>query len=153
MTVQWMYLDKRAASVSAIRDLPSMRHIMANYQDDIDESKSHLTAVHGVMPSGMRGGGINPHANESQMASTLDLIDVVETRHDLACEYMAWFLPAWDALSDTERYLLSSFYHPIEKSIAEMIKEVCEALGYERSSIYRMRDKALDHITLLLYGR
>lgn len=152
MTIPWMYLDKRAASIGAVKDFPLMRHILDNYSDDIGESKAHLTTMHKPVLGGMPG-AINPKAHESHLVSTLDLIDVIEKRYAQAIEYMAWFLPAWNALSEEERHLLTMFYEQKEKSIAVVIKDLCEELGYERSSVYRMRDKALDHITLLLYGK
>lgn len=155
MTIPWLYLDKRLAAVNALKDFNSMKRTIDSYEDDWKEARSHLTSVHApVLTHAPRAAsGFHPRAAESQMASTLDLMDVIEKRYSQALEYMAWFQPAWDALSKCERDILSAFYLNEEISRSEVVQQLCAALGYEKSTVYSRKDKALGHLALLLYGK
>lgn len=153
MTIAWMYLDKKAAAISALKDYASMKHILTAYVDDATEVRKHLVSI--PTPTLMAGVSreINPHATESHIVRTLDLIDVVKQRYDRAMEYMAWFRPAWDALSEEERLILSVFYQQEDVSRLEIIQRLGDMLGLEKSAVYTRKDKAACHLALLLYGK
>ena len=53
------------------------------------------------------------------------------------------------ALSGEERQILHTLYIYPKKGNLE---QICTDLGVEKSSIYRRRDKALEHFALALYG-
>ena len=64
---------------------------------------------------------------------------------------MSWFKPAWEQLSEEERYVLETFYMDEEESGAALT--IAEELNIERSSAYNKKNRALDHLTMLLYGK
>ncbi|WP_258522197.1 hypothetical protein [Actinomyces sp. Z5] len=77
-------------------------------------------------------------------------------RRDLqAREYMNWFVPAWQALTDDERWILETcFLHEdSEVSSGELTQRVCEHFLIEKSTAYRRRTAALEHLAALLYGK
>ena len=45
-----------------------------------------------------------------RLAETLDRIDIYRARYGQAREYMAWFLPAWQLLTDDDRFVLEAFF-------------------------------------------
>ena len=65
---------------------------------------------------------------------------------------MAWFQPAWDALGEDEKTVLTMFYLS-ENGKTDAIEEISERFCVERSSAYKKKDRALAHLALLLYGR
>ena len=56
---------------------------------------------------------------------------------------------ALSALSDDERLILDRFYINREKDSVGLL---CEELCLERSRVYQLKDKAVRHFTLILYG-
>jgi hypothetical protein len=64
---------------------------------------------------------------------------------------MNWFKPAWEQLTEEERYVLETFYMDAEESGAALT--ISEELNIERSSAYNKKNRALDHLTMLLYGK
>jgi len=145
-------LNKCAAAVDALKDYNSMKHILLSYSIDATEIQEHLTFIHTPMPSWSAPGSINPHGTDGSIARSLDLADFVEDRYHQALEYMAWFQPAWDALSGDERFILSEFFMSNIKK-TEVIAKMSERLNLERAQIYRQREKAIRRLALLLYGK
>ena len=52
-------------------------------------------------------GARNPQAGETQILHGIAEIDVLEERKRQAEEFMAWFQPAWDALGEDEKTVLT----------------------------------------------
>ena len=152
MKIPWAYLNKCAATIDALTDYNSMKHILLSYADDATEVREHLVSVHAPVLSWGAPGVVNPHATDGRIARSLDLADVVEDRYEQALEYMAWFQPAWDALSDDERFILSEIYMN-ETNRTEAILSIGERLNLERAQVYRRKDKAVSRLSLLLYGK
>lgn len=94
----------------------------------------------------------NPQAGENQILHGIAEIDVLEERKRQAEEFMAWFQPAWDALGEDEKTVLTMFYLS-ENGKTDAIEEISERFCVERSSAYKKKDRALAHLALLLYGR
>ena len=90
--------------------------------------------------------------SENQILHGIAEIDVLEERKRQAEEFMAWFQPAWDALGEDEKTVLTMFYLS-ENGKTDAIEEISERFCVERSSAYKKKDRALAHLALLLYGR
>jgi hypothetical protein len=152
MTIAWIYLDKRAAVIDALKDYSSMEYIIRNHADDLDEAEEKLTAMRSSAPTGIPGTK-NPKAGEARLAATLDEIDVLKERYRRALEYMEWFKPAWDALTEDEQFVLSEFYHNEDSRQVDAIGNICDRFHIERSSAYKKKNRALERLTILLYGK
>ncbi len=153
MDIAWQYLDKRGAAVHALKDFESMKHIIAHTKEDVADARQRIARVSAPILSHMPRGPRNPQAGESRIAEGLDTIDVLTTRHHHAVEFMTWFRPAWDALSEAERYVLEKFYLTAEEQQTDCVLDICERFHIERTSAYKRKDRALAHLTLLLYGQ
>lgn len=94
----------------------------------------------------------NPQAGEDRMITGIEEIDVLKERLRQAKEYMAWFQPAWDALSDDDRLVLDFFYNSNQYG-AGAADLVADHYCIERASAHRKKVRALDNLTTLLYGR
>ena len=61
--------------------------------------------------------------------------------------------PAWDSLSEDERYVLEQFYGGEEEKQIDAVYNICEHLHIERSTAYNKKNRAVQHLALLLYGK
>lgn len=109
MSIMWKYLDKRGAAIRVLKDYESMKFIIANTDDEIKGIQIDMITPGSPSLSGMPKAH-NPQAGEDKIIRALDEIDVLKERYRQAMEYMDWFKPAWDSLSDDERYILECFY-------------------------------------------
>ena len=74
----------------------------------------------------------NPHAVEDRMIKGIEEIDILRERYRQAVEYMEWFLPAWEELSEDDRYVLDAFYNEDNEYGSGMADEVADYFGIER---------------------
>jgi len=113
---------------------------------DIEDAKEYVLDKGGLAIA-------NLNKVEAVIAAALDEIDVLKERYRRALEFMEWFRPAWDALGDDERYVLSEFYREDESSQTAVVQNICDRFCIERSSAYNKKNRALAKLTLLLYGK
>lgn len=152
MNIVWQYLDKRAAAINALKDYSSMKYIIEHTDEDIatlnEEMSSPVSPVLNGMPSTH-----DPKAGEKRIIACINEIDVLKERYRQALEYMDWFQPAWDALTEDEQYVLKEFYLDDEQKQIDAVYNICERFNIERSSAYNKKNRALQHLALLLYGK
>lgn len=152
MTIAWIYLDKKTAAIDALKDYASMEYIIQNHPDEVENVRDRMTSLPSSVPTGIPRQK-DPHAAEARLAASLDEIDVLKERYRRALEYMEWFRPAWDALTEDEQFVLTELFLRDDISKTEAILNVGERLFIERTHVYRRKDKAIEHLTLLLYGK
>lgn len=152
MTIAWIYLDKKTAAIDALKDYSSMEYIIQNHPNEVEDVRDRMTSLPSSIPTGVLGQK-NPHAAEARLASSLDEIDVLKERYRRALEYMEWFYPAWDALTEDERFVLWEFYLHDDSKQIDAIGNICDRFHIERSSVYKKKNRALEHLTTLLYGK
>ncbi len=109
MSIMWKYLDKRSATIAAIKDYESMQFIISSTDDEIKRTYEKMTSIGSPKLDGMPRTH-NPQAGEERMISTIAEVDLLMERYRQAIEYMEWFRPAWNQLSDDEQYCLETFY-------------------------------------------
>ena len=152
MNIVWQYLDKRAAAINALKDYSSMKYIIEHTEEDIatlnEEMSSPASPVLNGMPSTH-----DPKAGEKRLIACINEIDVLKERYRQALEYMDWFQAAWDALTEDEQYVLKEFYLDDEQKQIDAVYNICDHFNIERSSAYNKKNRALQHLALLLYGK
>ena len=151
MSIMWKYLDKQAAVIQVLKDFDNMQFIIDNTDDDIRMEESRLVGIGSPNMDGMPHAH-NPQAGEERIINSLEKIDTLKERYRQAVEYMNWFLPAWEKLSEDEQFVLDVFYRQNEYG-AEAAKAVCEYFSVERNTAYKKKSRALDRLVLLLYGK
>lgn len=152
MTIAWIYLDKKTAAIDALKDYASMEYIIQNHPDEVEDVRDRMTALPSSIPTGIPRQK-DPHAVETRLAASLDEIDVLKERYRRALEYMEWFGPAWDALTEDEQFILTELFLRKGISKTEAILNIGEHLHIERSWVYKKKDQAMERLTLLLYGK
>ena len=152
MSIIWKYLDKRSAAVDALKDYSNMKFIIEHTDDEIKAAYEKMGGVSSPQSDGMPHAH-NPHAVEDRMIKGIEEIDILRERYRQAVEYMAWFLPAWEELSEDDRYVLDAFYNEDNEYGSGMADDVADYFGIERASAYRRKNRALAKLTTLLFGK
>ena len=152
MSIIWKYLDKRSAAVDALKDYSNMKFIISNTDDEIRAAFEKMSGVSSPQPDGMPHAH-NPHAVEDRMVKGIEEIDVLRERYRQAVEYMEWFLPAWEELSEDDRYVLDAFYSEDNEYGSSAADDIADYFGIERASAYRRKNRALAKLTTLLFGK
>ena len=152
MSIIWKYLDKRSAAVDALKDYSSMKFIIGHTDDEVKSAYEKMGGVSSPQLDGMPRSR-NTQAAEDRIVKGIEEIDVLKERYRQAVEYMAWFLPAWNELTEDERYVLETFYGEDNQYGASAIYAICDRFGIERSSAYNRKNRALSHLAVLLFGK
>lgn len=151
MSIVWKYLDKRSAAVDALKDYGSMKFIIDHTDDEIKTAYQKMGGVSSPQYDGMPHSH-NPQAGEDRIIKGIEEIDVLKERYRQAMEYMEWFVPAWNELTEDERYVLEVFYSDAD-SQTNAVYDICDHFGIERSSAYNRKNRALGKLVTLLYGK
>lgn len=150
MSIIWKYLDKRTATINAIKDYESMAFIIKSTEKEIEHANEKLTSA-GPKLSDIPSVH-DPKAGEARILSVIDQIDILEERYNQALEYMRWFQPAWDLITDDERYILKMFY--TENSYGyNAVYSIMDKYNIEQSAVYKRKNRALSRLTVLLFGK
>ena len=152
MSIIWQYLDKRGAAIKAVKDYSSMQYILEHTEEEIAGAKERQVGLYASQLNGMPKSH-NPTAAENRMVNAIEEINVLKERYRQAVEYMGWFEPAWEELSCDERFLLEEFYQNDYSDQSSAVLNICDRFGIERSSAYNRKNRALEHLTILLYGK
>ena len=152
MSIMWKYLDKRSATIAAIKDYESMQFIINSTDDEIKRVHEKMTSVGSPKWDGMPRTH-NPQASEERILKAIDEIDILKERYRQAVEYMDWFKPAWEQLPDDDRYCLETFYGDGNTYGSSAAYYIAEYLHIEQPTAYKRKNRALDRLTVLLFGK
>lgn len=151
MSIIWKYLDKRSATVEAIKDYSSMQFIIEHTDEKIKEEQNKMVSLGSPRYNGMPHSH-NPRAAEDRIIGGIEEIDVLKERYRQAVEYMDWFQPSWDQLTPDEQYVLEAFYTEGYED-TNLVYAICDKYNIERSSAYNKKNRALQHLQVLLFGK
>ena len=129
-----------------------MEFIIENTDEKIRAEHDKMSGLSSPMYSDMPSGGHNDTAAEDRIIDGIEKIDVLKERYRQAKEYMDWFRPSWDKLSEDEQDVLRTFYIDTEFG-DNPVNEVADKYQIERTSAYKKKNRALDHMVVLLYGK
>lgn len=150
--IAWKYLNKPSATVAALQDYSTMREIINITPQETKALYDRMTSVGGRPLTGIPTSW-NPQAGEDRLIKSLDTLDVIQERYRQAVEYMAWFVPAWEELTEDERYVLEAFYGEDNQYGSNAADDVADYFQIERASAYRRKNRALERLTTLLFGK
>lgn len=151
MSVMWNYVNKREATVNAIKDYYGMHFIIDTYHDELKITRNKMVGLSSphlnLAPSSSNKG--NP--TERRLVNGIIATDKLNERYHATRDYLDWFEPAWQELSEKERWTLTTFYLD-KQTQTHAVLAIQERFCIERTSAYNKKNRALDHLTLLLYG-
>ena len=152
MSIMWKYLDKRSATIAALKDYESMQFIIKHTGDEITAERDKMVGVGSSNWDGMPHAH-NPNASEDRILNGIEEIDILKERYRQAVEYMEWFQPAWNQLTEEERYVLEAFYGDANSYGSNAVYYIASYFKIEQSSAYKRKNRALDRLTVLLFGK
>ena len=152
MSIMWKYLDKRSATIAAIKDYDAMQFIIDSTADSIKAEREKMSGLASPNWDSMPHMS-NPGAGEDRILDGLEEIDILKERYRQAIEYMDWFRPAWEQLTEDERYCLETFYGDGNTYGSSAAEHIAVYFNIEQSSAYRRKNRALDRLTVLLFGK
>ena len=143
--------DAICATIKALCNYDSMKFIISDTPRKIREMEDAAAAVHSPVIDGMPKVH-NNNAHEEKLLHAIEITDVYARRYYAAIKFMKWFEPAWQHLSEDERFILHEFYMTgaQEKSIA--VYTIMDHFSIERSSAYNKKNRAIQHLATLLFG-
>ncbi len=151
-TTPLMYLDFRSATEKAMRDYPYMKHIYETAKKEIVDIEDQMASIHSPSWDGMPKIH-NNNANEERILNGMEKIDLFQKKYEEAVNYMKWFLPAWNLLSEEDQFVLNEFYisTPEEQRVARFT--VADRFCIDENSAYRRKQRALYRLQRNLYGK
>ncbi len=152
MSVMWKYLDKKSATIEAIKDYNSMKFIIENTEAAIANERNKMSGLSSMSMDGMPHAH-NPKAGEDRMVRGIEEIDILKERYRQAQEYMDWFQPAWNQLSEDEQFVLKAFYSDSNTYGSYVVRDVMHHFNIEQTSAHKKKSRAVDHMTVLLFGK
>ena len=151
MHIGWSFLDKRNATKEAVRAYNNMNFIVKHAHEEMQEVRGRMGGATSPILDGLPHNH-NPQNRENSLLAGIDEIDILKERYRQALEYMDWFKPAWEQLSDDERYVLDVFYMNGDES-GDGIEQIMRQFKIEKSSAYSRANRSLNHLSMLLYGK
>lgn len=152
MSIPWLYLNFKKATEEVLRDYNSMKYIIDNTDEKIKSIREDMSSVQSPSWNGMPK-TFNPNANEEKLMNGIDEINMLQERYRQAVEFMDWFLPAWNHLTEDERFMLHEFYMSSPEDQLTARYTVAERFNIDESYSYRKKNRALAKLTTLLYGK
>ena len=152
MSIMWKYLDKRSATIEAIKDYEAMQFIIQNTDAEIRSTYEKMTGIGSPKLTGMPKAQ-SPQACEERTINAIEEIDILKERYRQAVEYMDWFQPAWEKLSEDDRYCLETFYGDDNSYGSSAAAYVAQHLQVEQPTAYKRKNRALDQLKVLLFGK
>ena len=151
MHIGWSFLDKRNATKEAVRAYNNMNFIVKHAHEEMQEVRGRMGGATSPILDGLPHNH-NPQNRENSLLAGIDEIDILKERYRQALEYMDWFKPAWEQLSEDERYVLDVFYMNGEES-GDGIELIMQHFNIERRSAYNRKNRSLARLAVLLYGK
>ena len=151
MSIIWKYLDKRSATIAALKDFDSMQFIISSTEAEIERANDKLTSAGPKLTS--IPSVHDPKATEKKILSVVDEINILQERYKQAQEYMAWFKPAWAQMTEEEQYILKTFYSESNGYGYNAVYVIGDKLKIEQAAVYKRKNRALTRLQVLLFGK
>lgn len=152
MSIMWNYLDKRRATVAALKDYDSMKFIIDSYHDDLKLTKEQMVGLSSPQYGFAPGNSNKDNPTEHRLIHGINQVTKLNERYQQARLYFKWFEPAWQELPKDERFVLNACYRAPNQSMNEGLTLLMDKYFIAKTTAYNRKNKALDHLTLLLYG-
>ncbi len=149
--VIFRYLDRRSVAISVLRDYRNMENIINTSKDKVNEEQMKLYSFGSYAMDGMPHIHDN-HAGENRIVNIIDKIDFIKERYENAMEYMSWVKPAWNSLSEDDRYILSEFYVEDRMRGDYVAEGIADSMCMCSQSVHNRKNKALERFSSLLFG-
>lgn len=153
--IQNDFIDYISATKAAVRAYSDMGYICASYDGFARAQNEDM--IHppggGYSDTPTHGGG---NKTEEAWCRGIDQKQMLIDKLAKAKAYMTWFKPAWERLTEEERIVLEEHYmhQRLAGSWLYSVQKRLESsnLPMERTKIYQVNERALERLSVLLFG-
>jgi len=122
-------------------NMEGLNYIALSY---IDTVKATQNAINHYKEMDILRETLNYNENQYEMEVSLAKLEITQ--------FLNWFEPAWNSLTEYEKEILSIFYLS-GKSKKEIIKQLKNQMGYTEKEITIQENQAFYRLVIHLYGR
>ncbi|WP_298029713.1 DUF1492 domain-containing protein [uncultured Dysosmobacter sp.] len=141
-------MNWKREAIDKLRNYEARKQAPANIQQEIKRLEVEYTGIRSAVTDGTPVSG-GTSTREDMMLSNIVHRDELKRSLKETRMWVATVEKALAVLSEEERQVLDRFYIHAAKGA---VKDLCELLNVEQSTVYRKRDEALRHFTIALYG-
>jgi DNA-directed RNA polymerase specialized sigma subunit len=138
------YINKKSIAIAAIKDRRNMQKIVETMNEKIHDK---MPLASSSVIDGMPRAPLHQHNADNKLIEYICMADVLKERHSKATEFLNWFMPAWNLLSEQERYILDEFYAVNNLGVA---KKIAAKLNFSKAHVYWKKKQALSKFVDLL---
>ena len=145
--IQHAYIDYTKATKAALSDYPRMAAILATADERAEAIEARLQR-----PAAPRQEPVPASGDGCSWDAAFDEMDALQARRSKAEEYMRWFLPAWECLTERERIVLEEHYINIAAHFdgGEWTDGVKNRINIERTAAYETSKSAVAKLSRFL---
>ena len=141
-------MDWKREAIDKLKCYEAKRTSLANIRDEIVRLEDDMTRIRSATTDGTPvSGGTN--TREDAMVNNIALREELKRAMKNAIAAVAIVDSGLAVLTDEERQILDRFYIHRHRGAVDRL---CEEMHIEKSRAYELKDKALRHFTLALYG-
>lgn len=146
----WNMVDKRTATLNAIRNYPAMLFIRDIEAQKLTSRKEDIEQPVGTVfhEQTLRG---TPLSADQKIINQINAVDLIERRLKHSFDFLDWFEPAWKDISEQDRMLLTRFYLGARQKMG-VTQELVKELNYSPRTVDGMRASALKKLQVRLFG-
>ena len=150
MHIGWSFVNTQKAAHEAVLAYKTMEGVLQCCKYDIEKIRANMDGIGSPAFSKMPSAN-NPQSGEDRIIRGMEKLESISERQQQAQEYMDWFRPAWDQLSDDEQFVLDAYKNgkSDHNNICAIARRFCVATG----TASNMRTRALERLAVLLYGK
>lgn len=143
------YLNKERTTIDILKDWRNQEWRREHASDVVRDANDRMLALRGqnLSTTPVQGGG---NSREELLCNLIDKKTVAERGRQAAEEYFAELLPAWNCLSEDERWMLTVRFVDKEYD-GGGIRAIMARYHIEKTKAYDMSNAALQHLARLLF--
>lgn len=150
MHIGWSFVDTQKAAHEAVLAYRTMEGILQCCKFDIEKIRANMDGIGSPAFSKMPSAN-NPHSGEDRIIRGMERLEDIPDRQRRAQEYMNWFKPAWDQLTEDERFVLDAYKNG--KTNLNSLGAIARRFDVAAGTASNMRSRALERLACLLYGK
>lgn len=136
------------AAIEDLKNYEARKISVQNMTEELVALKQRADGMNSVSsnPGAVKGGG---NVYENALINNIDLRNRIEGNLNIAKSFIGRVERALSSLPDKEKLVLQYFY--IHRT-STYLDDLCDKLHVERPTVYRIKDDAIFHFTMAMYG-
>lgn len=144
------YIDPVKTTIAILKDWRDTEWKLENSREQIEEIETRLTSTtYRAGSTPVSGGGGNKV--EQALVAGISQKEIAERGYTKASEYMQGIRPAWERLTEEEKYMLTVRF--VDHEEGDGIKRIMDRFYVSKSEAYNMSNAALNRLAKLIFWR